>query len=341
MTTCAAMVGHNAGRNDVFLHEPNCMSVGIIMHELLHIVGFQHEQSRSDRDDYVDVIFDNIVSTGNYRLNFNRHDTANLARYDFNSVMHYPRLSWGKKPYLQTIVPKVMPVPKVGQRVRLSPHDIEEIRSLYECSESTYQRCGEDFEATQGTFKSVNYPKQYPQEMHCNWLFTASAGNFIKVQLTDFDLAESWTCDEDSIIIHDGLNAAAPILAKICGNDIDALPEIISSTRHLYIIFSSYIKTRRGYRGFSAEYKEVSTAGPGPPPIVGDNYGDPSTNMKDDFECNFNRNANPYCGMSAAGLISDFDWRVAKGNSKNKNTGQQADSKKTTTFRNGNNRKVK
>jgi len=41
MTTCAAMVGHNTGRNDVFLHEPNCMSVGIIMHELLHIVGFQ------------------------------------------------------------------------------------------------------------------------------------------------------------------------------------------------------------------------------------------------------------------------------------------------------------
>ena len=54
----------SAGRNDVFLHEPNCMSVGIIMHELLHIVGFQHEQSRSDRDDYVDVIFDNIVNQG-------------------------------------------------------------------------------------------------------------------------------------------------------------------------------------------------------------------------------------------------------------------------------------
>ena len=41
MTTCAAMVGHNTGRNDVFLHEPNCMSVGIIMHEFLHIIGFQ------------------------------------------------------------------------------------------------------------------------------------------------------------------------------------------------------------------------------------------------------------------------------------------------------------
>ena len=55
------------------------------MHELLHIVGFQHEQTRSDRDDYVDVIFDNIVQQGSYHLNFNRHDTNNLVVYDYNS----------------------------------------------------------------------------------------------------------------------------------------------------------------------------------------------------------------------------------------------------------------
>ena len=227
MTTCAAMVGHNAGRNDVFLHEPNCMSVGIIMHELLHIVGFQHEQSRSDRDDYVDVIFDNIVNTGNYRLNFNKHDTANMALYDFNSVMHYPRLSWGKKPYLQTIVPKVMPVPKVGQRVRLSPHDIEEIRSLYQCSESTFDRCGEDFEnVEEGTIQSPNYPDQYPRMAHCNWLITAPKDKYVSISFTDFVIKSSWTCEEDALIIHDGEDATAPQLAKLCGDmsEIDDFP---------------------------------------------------------------------------------------------------------------------
>lgn len=61
------------------------------MHELLHIVGFQHEQSRSDRDDYVDVIFDNIVQQAQMQKNFNRHDTKNLVIYDYNSVMQYPR----------------------------------------------------------------------------------------------------------------------------------------------------------------------------------------------------------------------------------------------------------
>jgi len=117
-----------------------------------------------------------------------------------------------------------MPVPKVGQRIRLSPHDIEEIRSLYECSESTYNRCGEDFEEKRGSFKSINYPNQYPQAAHCNWLLTASPGKFMEIKFLDFDLAESWTCEEDAVIIHDGKDATAPLLAKICGNDLASLP---------------------------------------------------------------------------------------------------------------------
>ena len=52
-----------------------------------------------------------------------------------------------------------MPVPKIGQRTRLSPHDIEEVRALYECSSSTYDRCGEDFEISRGSFQSPQYPQ--------------------------------------------------------------------------------------------------------------------------------------------------------------------------------------
>lgn len=43
------------------------MSLGSLLHELGHTIGFFHEHTRPDRDDYVEVIRDNIM-TGKYKL---------------------------------------------------------------------------------------------------------------------------------------------------------------------------------------------------------------------------------------------------------------------------------
>ena len=42
------------------LINPGCFSSNTIQHELLHVLGFFHEESRPDRDDYLQINLDNV-----------------------------------------------------------------------------------------------------------------------------------------------------------------------------------------------------------------------------------------------------------------------------------------
>ena len=61
----------------------------IPIHELFHALGSWHQQSRPDRDDYVEIIFANVQSGREH--NFNKHPNADVLDtvYSYRSVMHY------------------------------------------------------------------------------------------------------------------------------------------------------------------------------------------------------------------------------------------------------------
>ena len=58
---CAAHVGRIGGQQWIILGD-GCFGIETVTHELMHSVGFIHEQSRPDRDDHVEIVWDNIKS---------------------------------------------------------------------------------------------------------------------------------------------------------------------------------------------------------------------------------------------------------------------------------------
>ncbi|XP_062265480.1 hatching enzyme 1.2-like [Platichthys flesus] len=128
---CWSYVGQTGGAQQVSLGD-GCLSDGIIQHELLHVLGFWHEQSRTDRDLYIQIHKDNIQDD---RLqNFDKLDTYNLnVPYDYSSLMHYGPTDFSKNG-LNTIS-AFSPTANIGQRLGLSEHDVLKVNKLYGCTD--------------------------------------------------------------------------------------------------------------------------------------------------------------------------------------------------------------
>jgi hypothetical protein len=104
---------------------------GTYLHELGHALGLEHEQNRSDRDEYVQVLTANVVEGMTH--NFGLRQTINCTDYDFQSVMHY-----GQRFFSRNGEPTLLPHPEfasmgpvMGRQTDLTPGDAAEVKALY------------------------------------------------------------------------------------------------------------------------------------------------------------------------------------------------------------------
>lgn len=128
---CLSALGRQGGL------QPIKLSTGCgwkeITHEVLHALGFIHEQSRSDRDQAVEVLWENIDEK--YHPQFailpdNFLGPARNTMFDYSSIMLYAPGTFAKEKGYQTMKSRSQAAIAPSQG-GLSPGDIERVRSLF------------------------------------------------------------------------------------------------------------------------------------------------------------------------------------------------------------------
>ncbi|OWA52336.1 putative Zinc metalloproteinase nas-14 [Hypsibius exemplaris] len=153
---CYSYVGRTQKQQFINL-QANCLTMlGEVQHELMHALGFEHEQSRMDRDQYVRIIYQNIPPSMHNQFAKYRGITSDLP-YDYNSILHYAHNAFARQS--DEDIPTILPnngIASIGNRVAMSVMDVKRINLLYECPTTP----APDMETTETTVSTTTLTTQ-------------------------------------------------------------------------------------------------------------------------------------------------------------------------------------
>ncbi len=124
---CESSVGHIGGEQTT--GGSGACSLGTLLHEMGHIVGLYHEQSRPDRNTYVTVNFANVIKGSEDNFDQPQDNFQVLGLFDYASIMEYIPFAFTRNggPVIETI-PAGMPL---SNQTGYTAADIDGVKRLY------------------------------------------------------------------------------------------------------------------------------------------------------------------------------------------------------------------
>ncbi|KAL7061291.1 hypothetical protein AAHC03_010251 [Spirometra sp. Aus1] len=260
------------------------------MHQLGHVLGFYHEQSRPDRDDFVEILTKNILpgAMGEFAKKPSTYIDSLGEPYDYESIMHFKASEFAKQGKNETIRPlQCCPPPQIGQRGKISEGDARQVNKLYKCPS-----CGRTLMEKSGTFASPqaeplrrsteasDWPHTLSTQsqmqnstsgaLFCQWRIVANKGEHINLTFTHMNMlpptsqSQSDThnstgsladhhqhCQGEFVEVKEGYSTGAPVIGRYCGTNLP--PKLLSSNMRLVIEYTRPAGQSR--TGFVANYQ--------------------------------------------------------------------------------------
>lgn len=257
---CCSFVGRRGNGGQTISIGRNCDKFGIVVHELGHVIGFWHEHTRPDRDQFVTIRTENIITGQEFNFDKQREGDVNTlgVPYDYESIMHYAPNTFAK-PFLDTIFP-VQRGRHIGQRLRLSAGDIRRANRLYNCPV-----CGATFQSQTESFlasDSFSLAAAAATHQRCEWRIVTTHGENIALTIRNLSTAAaaaSSNCSEEWLEVRDGYWAESPLLGRYC--DQSQVPVTIKSTGNRMLLTARFAvaaaAVSRSPIGFAARYESI------------------------------------------------------------------------------------
>jgi astacin len=132
--TCYSYIGDiHAGAQDI--NGGSDCPISALLHEMGHAVGLYHEQSRFDRDSYIDFFLDNVIDGQESAYAQNTDNAQDVGSYDFASIMHYYAFGFSRNGKA-TMESKPAGI-DFGNGATYSAGDIDTIERLYGAAPKT------------------------------------------------------------------------------------------------------------------------------------------------------------------------------------------------------------